>query len=62
MGTVNYYDNIQKANRFAIKAHAGQTRKGKLDVPYITHPLGVALILSQVSASEDVIIAGISRR
>lgn len=52
-------DNIKKAIRFATKAHAGQTRKGKPDVPYITHPLGVALILSQANADEVVIIAGI---
>lgn len=49
---------IQSAVRFAIKAHAGQTRKGK-DIPYITHPLTVSIILSQAGASEDVIVAGI---
>lgn len=36
----------------------GQTRKGK-QVPYIIHPLGVGLILSQAGAAEDIIIAGI---
>ena len=49
----------QKAIRFATSTHSGQTRKGKPDVPYITHPLSVALILSGVGASDDVIIAGI---
>jgi len=53
------YTHIQEAVRFATKAHAGQTRKGKPNIPYITHPLGVALILSQINASEDIIIAGI---
>jgi len=35
-----------------------QTRKGK-DIPYITHPLTVGLILSLAGGSEDIIIAGI---
>ena len=48
----------QQAIRFAIEAHAEQTRKGN-DIPYITHPLTIALILSQAGASEDVIVAGI---
>ena len=56
MGMTN---SFQRSIRFATSAHAGQTRKGKPDVPYITHPLGVALILSRVGASEDVIVAGI---
>ncbi|MDO8512647.1 MAG: HD domain-containing protein [bacterium] len=50
---------FQKAIRFATTAHTGQARKGKPLVPYITHPLGVALILARVGASEDVITAGI---
>lgn len=56
-----YTEKIQQAINFAIKVHAidqNQTRKGK-KVPYITHPLAVALILAQAGASEKVIIAGI---
>lgn len=49
---------IIDAINFAISAHSGQTRKGK-DIPYITHPMTVALTLSQAGASEDVVIAGI---
>ncbi len=52
---------IQKAIQFSIKTHEiyqKQKRKGK-DVPYITHPLTVALILSQAGASEGVVVAGI---
>jgi len=52
---------IQKAIKFAIKTHEvyqKQTRKGK-DVSYITHPLTVGLILSQVGADKDVVCAGI---
>ncbi|MEN9561407.1 MAG: hypothetical protein RIQ56_680 [Candidatus Parcubacteria bacterium] len=52
---------IQKAVRFAIRTHEGyqkQKRKGK-DLPYITHPLLVGMLLSRTGASEDVIIAGV---
>ncbi len=56
-----YTQRIQKAILFAIKTHEideKQKRKGK-DIPYITHPLTVGLILSSAGASEDVVIAGI---
>jgi hypothetical protein len=56
-----YTHKIQKAVEFAISVHqepVKQLRKGK-DVPYITHPLTVGLILSLAGASEDVVIAGI---
>lgn len=54
-----YSEKIQKAIALATAAHNGQTRKGKPQVPYITHPLTVALILSRANADEDVVIAGI---
>jgi len=56
-----YTEKIQRAIRFSIKTHEvyqKQKRKGK-DVPYITHPLTVGLILACAGASEDVIVAGI---
>jgi hypothetical protein len=56
-----YTQKIQHAIRFAIKTHEEyqkQKRKGK-DVPYITHPLTVGIILAKGGASEEVIIAGI---
>lgn len=56
---MTYSAHIQKAIQFATAAHTGQTRKGKSDVLYITHPLTVALILSRADAEDDVIIAGI---
>jgi len=52
---------IKKAIRFATKTHEvyqKQKRKGK-DIPYITHPLAVGLILARANASEDVVVAGI---
>lgn len=56
-----YTQKIQHAIRFAIKTHEiyqKQKRKGK-DVPYITHPITVGLILATAGSTEDVIIAGI---
>lgn len=56
-----YTSNIKKAVRFSVKTHEvyqHQKRKGK-DIPYITHPLTVGIILSQAGASEEVVIAGI---
>lgn len=53
-----FSSKIQQAIQFAISAHTGQTRKGK-DIPYITHPFSVALILARVGAEEEVIVAGI---
>ena len=38
--------------------HQKQKRRGK-DVPYITHPLLVGLILAHAGASEDIVVAGI---
>jgi (p)ppGpp synthase/HD superfamily hydrolase len=52
---------IKKAIAFSVKTHEmyqKQKRKGK-DIPYITHPLTVGLILSRANASEDVVIAGL---
>jgi len=56
-----YTSQIQKAIRFMVKTHEvyqKQKRKGK-DVPYLTHPFSVGLILARAGASEDVVIAGI---
>lgn len=56
-----YTTKIHKAIKFATKTHEvyqKQKRKGK-DIAYVVHPLTVGIILSQASASEDVIVAGI---
>lgn len=49
---------IDMACEVAAKAHSDKNRKGK-DVPYISHPMAVAILLARVGASEDVIIAGV---
>jgi guanosine-3',5'-bis(diphosphate) 3'-pyrophosphohydrolase len=48
---------IEKAYQFAAKKHEGQFRKS--GDPYITHLLGVAMILAQMQTSPNTIIAGL---
>jgi (p)ppGpp synthase/HD superfamily hydrolase len=50
---------IERAVAVAIEAHQGQTRKGDSQLPYIVHPVTVALILSRYNDDEDTIIAGL---
>lgn len=51
-------DDILNAAEFAMLAHMGQKRKGSGEL-YIGHSLGVAGILIENNASEEVIIAGL---
>lgn len=51
-------DLIEKAIVFAAKAHDGQKRKST-DIPYITHPYAVGMLLLRESCSEEVVAAGI---
>jgi (p)ppGpp synthase/HD superfamily hydrolase len=54
-----FTSRIIKAINFAGRCHCGATRKGKQDVEYVTHPLGVALILTGIDCDEETVIAGI---
>lgn len=47
---------VQRAAKFAEKAHAGMVRKGS-DMPYIYHPMEVALLVSRMTEDEHVIAA-----
>ena len=49
---------LLEAIYFATNKHLKQKRKDKI-TPYISHPLGVALILSTISKDEDIVIAGV---
>ena len=51
-------DMVEKAIIFAAKAHDHQKRKGT-DIPYITHPIAVGMLLQKEKCSEEVIVAGI---
>ena len=50
--------DIARAEEFAARAHAGQTRKGS-NTPYIDHPLRVAHVLEEHGASPEAIIAAL---
>ncbi|MDF2947482.1 MAG: pyrophosphokinae [Bacillales bacterium] len=49
---------IDKAIEFAALKHNGHYRKGT-DIPYISHPFGVGMILLKAKCNEEQIIAGI---
>lgn len=47
---------VEKAIQFAAEAHKGQKRKG-ISIPYILHPMEVAVILAEMTSDEEVIAA-----
>lgn len=49
---------IDLAIEMAAKAHQGQTRKAT-DVPYVSHPYAVGMMLARAGCPEEVIVAGI---
>ncbi|KEF39177.1 guanosine polyphosphate synthetase/pyrophosphohydrolase [Schinkia azotoformans MEV2011] len=49
---------IDYAIEFAATAHRNQFRK-ETDIPYISHPVGVGMILQKAGCSEEAIVAGI---
>lgn len=50
---------VERALRIAADAHEGQQRKGLGRVPYVTHPMHVALILARLGASETELVAAL---
>jgi hypothetical protein len=50
--------SVNKALEFSAKAHLAQMRKGT-DIPYVTHPFAVGMILANAGCEEEVIISGI---
>lgn len=49
---------IEKALQLASKNHEGQYRKNT-DIPYITHPVAVGMMLLKNGYSEEIVAAGI---
>ncbi len=47
---------IREAARFATKAHEGKLRKGSA-IPYIYHPMEVALCVAQMAADDEMVAA-----
>lgn len=55
---IAYSTRVDAALALAATAHADQLRKST-DIPYITHPFHVALILQRHGFDEETIVAGI---
>ncbi len=51
------HEKIKKAYEFACIAYNGKKRYS--DDDYITHPINVAILLTEMGASEDIVIAGL---
>lgn len=49
---------IDRAIELAARAHQGQVRKGT-DIPYISHPYAVGMLLMKADCEEEVVAAGI---
>jgi len=54
-----YSSSVEQALRVAVAAHHGQKRKSPHSVPYIVHPVHVALMLSRLGEDDAVIQAGL---
>jgi (p)ppGpp synthase/HD superfamily hydrolase len=50
---------LQEAINEAARLHRDQIRKDSLKTPYITHLVGVMILLSSATHDEDVLIAGL---
>lgn len=55
---VRFPEKVEKAIRFAAKAHDGQYHKSAQGVPYVSHAFTVGYVLAQHGFSDDVIVAG----
>jgi myo-inositol-1(or 4)-monophosphatase len=51
--------DIERAVRAALDAHAGQSRKSDAHVPYVAHPIQVALILARLGHPSRVLQAAL---
>jgi (p)ppGpp synthase/HD superfamily hydrolase len=49
---------LDSAIELAAKAHEGQVRKGT-DIPYVSHPYAVAMMLARAGLSEEIITGGV---
>lgn len=51
--------NILRTVRFATEKHEGQFRAGDKKIPYIYHPLAVAVMVEDAGGSEEVVCAAL---
>ena len=54
-----FSERIERAVQVALSAHAGQTRKGDGNLPYVSHPLHAGFMLAKLGADDDTIAAAI---
>tara|TARA_B100000745_G_scaffold76832_2_gene46511 strand:- start:1496 stop:2074 length:579 start_codon:yes stop_codon:yes gene_type:complete len=54
-----YTEKVEKALRAASTLHRDQVRKGPGNPPYVTHLFAAALIVSQYTSDEDVVVSTI---
>lgn len=54
---MKYTDRLENAIRFAARKHHGQMRKDSEPLPYLTHLIAAAILVSEVTDDEDVVIA-----
>ena len=52
-------ERVARAYDMAARAHAGQTRKGRMGIAYLNHPVEVARMVAGAGASEDTVIAAV---
>jgi (p)ppGpp synthase/HD superfamily hydrolase len=50
---------VERAIHVSLAAHAGQTRKGAVDTPYVVHPIHVALLLARHGLDDETVQAGL---
>lgn len=50
---------IERALQASLAAHQGQLRRSSSAIPYVVHPLHVALMLARWGVEDDVIVAGL---
>jgi (p)ppGpp synthase/HD superfamily hydrolase len=56
---MHYSYRIEQALRASAILHKDQVRKGEIPYPYITHTVAVALIVSDYTQNEDVIVSAL---
>lgn len=54
-----YSYRIEQAIRAAAVLHRDQNRKGSMPFPYVTHLYSVAILLTDYTEDEDVVVAGL---
>lgn len=54
-----FSEAIERALEVASEAHSGQQRRNRPGVPYLVHPVHIALMLTRLGCDEVTIVAGI---